>query len=56
VIAREQHRQFIGVLVERFAASATIFCPSSPGLSDRSPVAVTTAGAVALTRLWQTLR
>ena len=37
VIAREQHRELIGVLVERLTASATFFCPSSPCVSARSP-------------------
>jgi hypothetical protein len=54
--AGKQNRQFISALVERFAASATSFCTSSPCMSERSPGRVTTAGAVALTRLWQTVQ
>jgi hypothetical protein len=32
--AGDQDRRFIGARVERFAASATCFCTSSPGMAE----------------------
>jgi len=48
--AGTQHRRFIGALVERFADSATCFCTRRLACLTAVPVAVTTAGALALAR------
>jgi hypothetical protein len=55
--AGKQNRQFIGALVERFRHfSDLVLDLVAFACLTAVPVAVTTVGAVALTRLWQTLR
>ena len=49
--AGKHNRRFIGALVERFADSATCFCTRRLACLTAVPVAVTTAGALALARL-----